>query len=68
MICKKCGSDNQQQFSAEMNVHFPGREGLSKPTVMLFPQVVICLNCGFGEFAVSNAELQRLAMSTGVSK
>jgi len=68
MICKKCGLDNQQQFRVEMNVHFRGREGLSKPTVMLFPQVVICFNCGFGEFAVPKAELQRLAMGKGASE
>jgi hypothetical protein len=43
-----------------MNLHFPGEEGLTKPTVWLFPKVVICLDCGFAEFSVSQTELPQL--------
>jgi hypothetical protein len=43
-----------------MNIHFPGREGLDKPTVLVFPKVLICLDCGFAEFVVPKNELQAL--------
>jgi hypothetical protein len=60
MSCKSCRSHNQSKFNAEMNLHFPGREGLEKPTVWVFPQVVVCLDCGFAEFTISETELHRL--------
>jgi hypothetical protein len=61
MSCQSCGSDNQSKFSVEMNVHFPGYDGLQKPTVWVFSEVVICLNCGFAEFSVAKPELYALA-------
>jgi len=44
-----------------MNIHFPAREGLKKPTVWLFPAISVCLNCGLAEFSVPEAELSKLA-------
>ena len=44
-----------------MNLHFPGREGLDKPTVWVLQEVLVCLECGFAEFTVPGAELYRLA-------
>ena len=61
MACRKCSSANQGKFDVEMNIHFPGYEGLQKPTVWLFPEVVVCFDCGFGAFTVSETELPRLA-------
>lgn len=43
-----------------MNFHFPGWEGMEKPTVLVFPEVVVCLDCGFAEFAFPEAELPLL--------
>ncbi len=60
MACKQCSLDHQSTFSTEMNIHFPGREGLDKPTVWVFPKVVVCLSCGFAEFVVSRNELHAL--------
>ena len=60
MVCKRCSSDRQSEFTSEMNLHFPGYEGLTKPTVWLFQKVVICLNCGFAEFTVSQTDLPQL--------
>ena len=56
MACKSCGSVNQKKFSAEMGIHFP-----DKPTVWVFPEVIVCLDCGTAEFAVPEAELRQLA-------
>ena len=60
MTCKSCGSDNQRQFDAEINIHFPGREGLDRPAVLVFPNLLVCLRCGFTEFTVTETELHRL--------
>jgi len=59
--CVRCSSKNVEKFSAEMNIHFPGHEGLSEPTVWVFSQLTVCLNCGWAEFSIPEAELQRLA-------
>ena len=59
MPCKSCGSVNQQKFSAEMCIHFP--ENIDKPVVWVFPEVVVCLDCGTAEFAVPEEELRQLA-------
>ena len=64
MACKWCSSDRQGNFTAEMNFHFPGAEGLNKPTVWLFPEVVVCLDCGLAEFTVPEEELCALREDT----
>jgi hypothetical protein len=64
MACKRCSSENQRKFRAEMNLHFPGYEGLTKPTVWLFPEVVVCLNCGFFDGTVPEIELRKLDEGT----
>jgi hypothetical protein len=61
MLCKSCGSAHQKKFSAEMGIHFLGRNNLDKPVVWVFPELVVCLNCGTAEFAVPEAELRQLA-------
>jgi hypothetical protein len=61
MPCKSCGSVNQKKFSAEMAIHFPGLKDIDKPVVWVFPELVVCLDCGTAEFAVSEAELRELA-------
>ena len=60
MACKKCGSVRQKKLNAEMNLHFPGIENLDKPTVWVFPEVVVCLDCGLSEFSVQKPELRRI--------
>jgi hypothetical protein len=66
MACRRCSSENQRKFSTEMNIHFPGREGLDKPTVWVFPEVTVCLDCGFAEFSVPRAELRTLGKNAGL--
>jgi hypothetical protein len=61
MPCKSCGSVNQKKFSAEMGIHFPELKDIDKPVVWVFPEVVVCLDCGTAEFAVPEAELRQLA-------
>ena len=61
MTCKACPSANSLELSAEINVHFGGWEGLKKPSVLVFPKLLICIDCGFTEFAIPERELARLA-------
>ena len=60
MSCKSCHSTKQRHFPAEINVHFPGYQNLTTPTVWLFPNLVICLDCGFSEFRIGGTELRQL--------
>jgi hypothetical protein len=55
--CGSCQSVNPSAFNGEIAIHFPGLEGLDKPIVWLFPQLLVCLNCGFTEFAIPETEL-----------
>jgi len=60
MSCKSCDSDRQSRFTGEIAIHFPGLEGLDKPIVWVFPQLVVCLNCGVAEFQIPTEKLQLL--------
>jgi hypothetical protein len=61
MPCRSCGSVNQSKFLAEMGIHFPGLKSIDKPVLWVFPELVICLDCGTAEFTVPEAELRQLA-------
>ena len=61
MACKACGSHRQSQFNGEIAIHFPGLQGLDKPIVWVFPQLLVCLGCGVAQFGVPKAELSVLA-------
>ena len=71
MSCSSCLSRNQAEFPAEINIHFPGSENLTKPTVWVFPKVLVCLDCGASGFTTPKNELARLARkdqaATGVA-
>lgn len=59
-MCSLCESPDFRVFTAEMNIHFPGRVNLDTPTVWAFQPVTICVNCGCAEFAVHGEPLQKL--------
>jgi hypothetical protein len=56
-----CCSGKQAEFGAEMNIHFSGLEGLNKPSVMVFPKLTVCFECGSAQFALPETELHILA-------
>jgi hypothetical protein len=66
MTCKGCHSEKQSVFNGEIAIHFPGLQGLNKPIVWVFPKLVVCLYCGFTEFAVPDRELQVLTQGSPV--
>jgi hypothetical protein len=60
MSCKECESNNQCSFRSEVNIHFPGFQNLNKPSVWAFPELLICLDCGFAETRIEERELRLL--------
>ena len=60
MPCKSCFSVNRKKFGAEMGIHFLGLKNIDKPIVWVFPELVVCLDCGAAEFVVPEAELREL--------
>jgi hypothetical protein len=44
-----------------MGIHFPGLKNVSRPTVWVFPELAVCLNCANAEFVIPESELRVLA-------
>jgi uncharacterized Zn finger protein len=62
MSCPHCSFNNQQEFVAEINIHFGGLKNIDCPGLLVFPKLVVCLHCGFSWFTVLEDELALLAM------
>jgi hypothetical protein len=68
MSCRSCSSSNQTRFGSEIIIHHSGLKNLDEPTVMVFPKIAVCLDCGVvAEFIISEAELRRLVESGAAS-
>ena len=64
MPCKSCHSIDQASISVEINIHPPhSLKNLNKPTVWAFPSLVICSECGFVEFVLSQDELHQFLLN-----
>ena len=63
MSCRVCQSDNQRNMGGEVGIHFPGLNNLDKSRVFVFPELLVCLDCGFTEFVVPQTELQKLVQT-----
>ena len=60
MSCRSCGSGTQKAFASEISVHILGLENVDKPAVMVFPRLLVCMDCGFTELAMTENELRML--------
>ena len=60
MACRSCGSKEQTKFAAEVSVHVLGVKNVDKPTVWVFPGLLVCMNCGFTELTIAENELRLL--------
>ena len=67
MSCMLCASDNQAEFTAEIMIHFSGRRNINNPGLLSFPKISVCLDCGFSDFAIPEAELQKLKVGNARS-
>jgi len=61
MRCSACGSGNQKKFIGQMGIRSPGLKDIEKPLVWVFPELIVCLDCGMAEFVIPEAELRLLA-------
>ena len=61
LACRLCGSENVQKLRGELAMRSPGLKNIDKPVVWLFPDIIVCTDCGIAEFAVPEAELRMLA-------
>jgi len=58
MPCTSCLSRNQAEFTTEMNIHFAGGlKTIDIPSVFVFPKILVCLDCGFSRFTLSETKL-----------
>lgn len=64
MECKRCASGNFGRFTGELAIHFPGRGGLTKPLVFVFPRLEVCLVCGSTNFTIPEEVLTILREGT----
>lgn len=51
-----------------MGIHFPGLRNVDKPVAWVFPELVVCLDCGRAEFVVPEAELRLLVEGDAASQ
>ena len=61
LACRLCGSENVHKLRGEIAMRSPGLKNIDKPEVWLFPDIIVCTDCGIAEFAVPEAELRMLA-------
>ena len=61
LCCKVCGSGNVQKLRGEIAMRVPGLKNIDKPVVWVFPDILVCMDCGIAEFAVPEDELRILA-------
>ena len=58
-MCRVCSCDKSTHLESEMGIH----HGLDKPAISVFAHVIICLQCGFTEFTMSDTKLRELRKS-----
>ena len=63
MACNSCGAEDQERFLAEVSVHFQGLRNVHKLPVLVFPELVVCLNCGKTEFTIPKDEIELLVQT-----
>ena len=59
--CRSCGSANQQKFIAEVGIRSPGMKNVDKPSLFVFPELMVCLDCGLAGFVLPEEDLHVLA-------
>ena len=67
MSCRVCLSENQQNFTGELTVAFPGVQRLNQSPVYVCLKTLVCLDCGYAELVLPTARLEQLRKGLGAS-
>jgi hypothetical protein len=59
VACFSCRSENVKAFTSEINIHLPAKANLTK-SVLAFPKLLVCLDCGLADILLSGDELRNL--------
>jgi hypothetical protein len=65
MTCRSCGSNNKTEYGAEINIHLP--KDRDKAAVLVFPGLVVCLDCNFAECIIPATDLRLLGQDGAAS-
>ncbi|HEX8815885.1 MAG TPA: hypothetical protein VF753_10330 [Terriglobales bacterium] len=65
MSCKLCHSENQKTFESEASIHVSAPEDLMKLPIVTFPELLICLDCGYMESRLAAVDLRSLNEGSG---
>jgi hypothetical protein len=68
MSCISCASDNQRKFGAEINIHQFDLKNLSGQAVLVFADLMVCLECGCSQLTIPKAKLALLATDDSKAK
>jgi len=60
MSCRLCDSNNQKTLHSEIAIHFPPEGEKYKPVALVFPNLTICLSCGFTEAQMGDTALEEI--------
>jgi len=60
VTCARCSSLNQAEFTSEMMIHFSSPGHLANPGILMFPIVLVCLDCGASHFNAPTRDLRLL--------
>ena len=68
MTCKSCASDNLQNLTGELTASLPDIKHLKGTPIYVCREIVVCLDCGFTELRLLEAELEQLKKSRELDK
>lgn len=57
MNCASCQSSDQREFAAELCIHL---EHADDAGILIFPRVLVCMDCGLVRFELAKNELSQL--------
>jgi hypothetical protein len=57
MPCKRCSSANLETFATEVAIHRHPPADLDHGALFLYPEILVCLDCGFAEFVIPRDDL-----------
>ena len=64
MSCTSCASDNQRKFGAEINIHQFELTNQNRQAVLVFADLVVCLDCGCSQLTIPKVKLALLGAGT----